>query len=55
MPLVTRKSKRLPDKCSDEGETDEHPSSPSQLVKSPSRTPSNKRKAVAKPVKKHNV
>ena len=58
MPPVTKTSKHIRKKCSDEGETDEHPSSPNQLVKSPSRTPSKKRKVGtvgAKPVKKSNV
>ena len=63
MSLVTRTHKRIGEKGSDEGETNEHPSSPTKLVKSPSqtpsrtpsRTPSKKRKARtagAEPVKK---
>ena len=40
---------------SDDRETDKHPNSPNQLVKSPSRTPSKKRKLATKPVKKRFV
>ena len=58
MPPVTRTHKRIGEKGSDEGEAEEHPSSPTKLMKSPSQTPFKKRKAgktAAKLVKKRNV
>lgn len=36
MPPLTRTSKCLRDKSSDEGETDKHPSFPNKLMESPS-------------------
>ena len=58
LPLI-RTSKCLRDKSSDDGETDEHPSSPNPLMKSPprtlARTPSKKRKETTEPIKKRSV